>query len=95
MSLTFKKGDPAICDNYRPISLLAIGYKILAAIILARLKRAGAEDRVWNTQFGFKSGSGTTDALFVARRVLDNAWADKDATCVFLALDWAKAFDSI
>ena len=59
----FKKGDPACCENYRPISLLAVGYKIFAAILLRRLKDAGAEDRIWPTQFGFRSGCGCADAL--------------------------------
>ena len=91
----FKKGDPACCENYRPISLLAVGYKIFAAILLRRLKDAGAEDRIWPTQFGFRSGCGCADALFIARRKVENAWARKDGNLLLLALDWAKAFDSI
>ena len=74
----FKKGDPACCGNYRPISLLAVGYQILAAILLRRLKDAGAADRIWPTQFGFRSGCGCADALFIARRKVENAWARKN-----------------
>ena len=93
--MLFKKGDPACCDNYRPISLLAMGYKILAAVLLARLKQAGAEQRIWRTQFGFKSGCGTMDALFLTRRLIDDVWATQDSNILFAALDWSKAFDSI
>ena len=75
--------------------LLCIGYKIVAAILLERLKKGGAEKNIWKTQFGFKSNSGTFDALFLLRRVLDHLWAEKDASAVFVALDWAKAFDRI
>ena len=93
--MIFKKGDTALCENYRPISLLQIGYKLFAIIMLERLKHAGAEDRVWHTQFGFKSNAGTRDALFLARRLIERAWEKKHGQLVSLALDWAKAFDSI
>ena len=73
----YKKGDPALCDNYRPISLLAVGYKMFAAMLLRRLRRAGAEQRIWSTQRGFKSGTGTVDALFMARRIIEGAWAER------------------
>ena len=93
--LLFKKGDPADCGNYRPISLLCVGYKLLAAILLDRLKDAGAESRLWKTQCGFKSKVGTADALYIARRILDQIWDSASLSTIFLALDWAKAFDSI
>ena len=67
----FKKGDPALCENYRPISLLAIGYKVFAIILLHRLQDGQAETRIWPTQYGFKSKSGTIDALYTIRRVID------------------------
>ena len=95
VALLFKKGDPSLCSNYRPISLLCMGYKMIASILLRRLKEGGAENRIWNTQFGFKSKSGTFDALFLLRRVLDDIWAEKNGSAVFVAPDWAKAFDCI
>ena len=92
--MLFKKGDPALCSNYRPISLLAVGYKILAAILLERLKAANAEDRIWSTQYGFKSEVGTGDALFAARRVIDLILASRDTSAILVALDWSKVFDN-
>ena len=73
----FKKGDVADCPNYRPISLLQIGYKMFASILLDRLKKGGAENRLWPTQYGFRSKCGTADALFLARRAIEQAWEDK------------------
>ena len=91
----FKKGDPAECSNYRPVCLTAVGYKIFASILLSRLKMAGADSKIWRTQFGFRKGYGTADALFAVRRLLEDAWASKEGKMNFIALDWAKAFDSI
>ena len=49
MVTLFKKGDATDMNNYRPISLLQISYKIFAAITLSRLKSAAAEKRIWKT----------------------------------------------
>jgi hypothetical protein len=35
------------------------------------------------------------DALFVARRMIDAAWALADGKMLLLMLDWSKAFDKI
>ena len=69
------------------VASIVLGYKLLASIVLQRLKEGGAESKIWNTQFGFKSNSGTFDALFLLRRVLDNFWAEKEGSAVFVALD--------
>ena len=39
--LLFKKGNIELAENYRPISLLQIGYKLLASMIHHRLLQAG------------------------------------------------------
>ena len=65
--MVFKKEDPTLCDTYRPISLLRVGYKIFSTIILERLRNGRAQKHIWPTQFGFQPNYGTTDALFVAR----------------------------
>ena len=68
---------------------------MFASLILQRLKQYNVDAYIWSTQFGFKSGLGTADALFVVRRMLERIWNEKDGSGIFLALDWAKAFDSI
>ena len=90
-----KKGDESKCENYRPISLLQIGYKLFASIMLARLMDAGSDQRIWTSQYGFRPHKGTSDAILIARRVIEDAWACRDGSCLVLALDWAKAFDSV
>ena len=82
-------------SRYRPISLLNAGYKIFAKILLNRLKQGGAEKRIWPTQFGFRSKRGTSHALLMARTEIERTWAMRDGQSMLLALDWAKAFDSI
>ena len=72
-----------------------VGYKLFAMILLGRLQEAGAEQRIWPTQFGFRTGKGCCDALFIARRLLEDAWSTDSGSLVFLSRDWAKAFDSI
>ena len=72
-----------------------MGYKISASIILARMKAGGAEARIYASQFGFKSGRGTADAILLARRILEQTRERKNGKLMMLALDWAKAFDSI
>ena len=75
--------------------MVSVLYKLYADILLNRLKQAGAEDRLWNTQFGFRSKRSTEDALFIARQRVEQALAARGGKAFLLALDWKKAFDSI
>lgn len=81
-------------SNYRPISLLAVAYKVLAALLFNRLKTGGTEGRIRESQCGFRPRRGTSDALFLARRIIDATLEDQDGHLYLLLLDWSKAFDT-
>ena len=85
----------AIAKSYRPICLLNSAYKVFAMVILQRLLSAGADSRLWASQFGFRRGRSTEQALHCARRAIDLAASQQLGTLSLLALDWARAFDSI
>ena len=91
----FKKGSAEDCSNYRPISLVCVAYKLFATLLSRRLKGGGAERRLTPTQFGFRSGHGSNDAIFGVRRLIDLALAQRSGKICMLALDWKQSFDSI
>ena len=91
----FKKGNTALPENYRPISLLSVAYKVLASLILTRLRQSGVEQRLRSTQFGFRAKRSTAQAVFIAKRLIENAWALPLEKLSILLLDWSKAFDRI
>eukprot|EP00959_Pyramimonas_sp_CCMP1952_P223957 4682841-Pyramimonas_sp.AAC.1 len=66
---SFKKGDATLPSNYRPISLLAVCYKALAAMLHSGLLEAGAEDRMRQARFGFRPKRGAAAALSPIRRM--------------------------
>lgn len=95
VKMVFKKGKVHLCENYRPISLLNIAYKLFASLLRARLVQAGAEARLSDEQFGFRSGRSTVQAIATLRRRIECAVAWKNGRLSVLALDWKRAFDSI
>jgi hypothetical protein len=95
VAMIYKKGDPALCDSYRPICLTLVAYRIYASMIKQRLLDAGLDARLWGSQFGFRKGHSTEDAMYVARRHIELACARRNGQVNLLALDWAKAFDSV
>lgn len=91
--LIFKKGNLKKLDNYCPISLLNVLYKIDAAIIQRRLSK-GRDYDLQHTQYGFRKNRGTADAIHCIRRVIDKGESTNTKTFIVL-LDWEKAFDSV
>jgi hypothetical protein len=74
--------------------LLSIGYKVFASILSSSLQAGGSDDRLWHSQFGFRRGRSTEDAIFIAPRSIEQACAWRGPGSLFLVIDWKKAFDS-
>ena len=91
--LIYKKGDASLCEHYRPISLLNTCYKLIATALQRRIE-AGIDHLLQRTQYGFRKGRDTREALYNIRRVITAGESTKTKTFLLL-LDWAKAFDKI
>ena len=87
------KGNHHICGNYRGISLLAIGGKIMAKIAQARLSRL-AEGILTESQCGFRRERSTIDMIFSLRQIQEKAVEQcRDLYIVFV--DFRQAFDTV
>ena len=81
------------CGNNRGISLLSIAGKILAKIILSRIKII-AEKVLPESQCGLRPGPSTTDVIFTLRQLQEKAIEQQQALYVVF-VDFAKAFDTV
>ena len=80
-------------SNYRTIALLSIPGKIFLKILLERMK--GKVDRkMKESQYGFRSGRGTVDAIFVVRMLIEKA-NEKNIPLHFHFIDFKSAFDTV
>lgn len=91
--LIFKEGDTDNLSTYRPISLLNTIYKIYAAIIMWRIE-AGLQKFLQEAQYGFRKARGATQAVYLARRLIEHG-KGANLTTVMVLLDWEKAFDKV
>ena len=60
------KGDVLECSSSRGIKLLEHGMKVAERVLERRLRQAVEIDKM---QFGFRPGTGTTHAIFIARQL--------------------------
>jgi len=60
------KGVALECNSYRGIKLLEQLMKVLERVVERRLRNLA---KLGEMQFGFTPGRGTTDAIFIVRRV--------------------------
>ena len=86
-------GDQADCNKYRGISLLEVEGKILASILARRALRF-VDDKLLESQCGFRPRRRTTDAMFAVRRSCELRWASGLDTYLCF-IDLQKAFDSV
>ena len=65
-----KKGDAAICSNYRGISQLMIAYRILFIVLCERLKPF-VNKLIGSYQCGFRPGKSSIYQIFTLRQILE------------------------
>ena len=92
-AIIYKKGCTDLPQNYRPIALLSVIYKLLASIIQTKIcsKMDGVLDK---NQFGFRKGRSTSQPLFILRRAQE-IQEEAALESHLLLLDWEQAFDKV
>ena len=60
----YKEGGRLNCNNYRPITLLNIAYKIFAILLNKRLME-NIEKKLEDNQMGFRPNRSTRDNIFL------------------------------
>ncbi|CAI5483376.1 unnamed protein product [Closterium sp. Yama58-4] len=91
--LLHKKGERTELGNYRPITLLGAVYKIVAKLLVNRMKRE-LPQVISEHQFGFVPGRRLADAVKVVADTIDAAVVGKE-DWYLLMVDFQKAYDSV
>ena len=87
-----KKGSRDDMANYRAICLLCHSYKLLSAVVARRLM-AVLEDRLPDTQAGFRPARGCRDNVCALRWFIDMVlWEGRQSVVTFI--DYSAAFDT-
>ncbi|XP_075151162.1 uncharacterized protein LOC142225273 [Haematobia irritans] len=88
-----KKNHAKFCHEFRLISLMSHALKIFLRIIHSRIYPK-CENVMGTSQFGFREGMGTREALFSIQTLIQKCRnAQKDVFLCFI--DYEKAFDNV
>ena len=91
----FKKENPLLCENYRPISLLPIFSKIFEKVIYKRMYDFIEKNKlIYKCQFGFRSKHSTTHALISITESIKSL-IDTGNIVGGVFIDLQKAFDTV
>uniref|UniRef100_A0A3B3HNI1 Reverse transcriptase domain-containing protein n=1 Tax=Oryzias latipes TaxID=8090 RepID=A0A3B3HNI1_ORYLA len=103
MTATMKQGlitlipkpnkDPVMIENWRPITLLNVDYKILALVYAQRLK-SNLHEIISETQSGFMKNRHISNNIRLILDLLDYS-EHIDSEALILFLDFYKAFDTV
>lgn len=91
----FKKGDPAMLENYRPISILPSFSKIFELVMSVRLVNFFQECKLFScTQHAYLKGKSTQTAIFQFTNALLNI-IEKNQSALGIFLDLTRAYDCL
>ena len=88
-----KKDGATKCADFRTISLISHASKIMLRILTQRIE-GKARDYISETQFGFRKGVGTRDAIGSLRMLLERS-LDHNNDVFICFVDFEKAFDRV
>ena len=91
--LIHKKGSRLDCGNYRPISLLSHGYKLLMQILYNRISSTLC-DILPQTQAAYQKGRSTIEQIQCLQQIIEKT-LEFNKECFICFVDFRKAFDSI
>ena len=87
------EGDRSECGNYRGISLVSVGRKLLINVVLFRLR--DAVDKVLREeQYSFRKGRGCVDHIFTLKLIFGKC-PSCQTPLVLSFIDYKQAFDSV
>ena len=89
----YEKGDRGRCENYKGIALGNAGYKILATIILEKIKPY-VEKITGDYQNGFRNRRCVNDNIFVLK-IINEKILEYNQSEQYLFIDFQQAYDSI
>lgn len=89
----FKKGDPAVCGNFRGISKLSVPGKVYTLILLNRVSNA-IDSQLLEHQSGFRRNRGCVDQIFTLRQLVNMAH-EFNKPLHLCYIDLTKAYDSV
>lgn len=92
--LLFKKGDPTLLKNYRPITLLNVDYKILTKLLALRLS-GSLEPFINKNQTAFLPGRLIGTNIRDVQLTIHHLEQDNTLPGILLFLDQEKAYDRV
>lgn len=93
IKILYKKGVPQLPENYRPISILPILYKLFRQVLLARIQESLDAAQSCD-QAGFRSGFSCDDHLFATCMLFEKC-REFRLPLWTAAVDFKKAFDTV
>ena len=91
--LLYKKEDPTVMKNYRPITLLNVDYKIITKALSKRFSKV-LEEVVGPYQHAFTPGRRATDCAMALNLIFEKL-KESNMSGLVLSLDMEKAYDRV
>ncbi|KAI4476566.1 hypothetical protein M0804_013460 [Polistes exclamans] len=89
-----KKGDRDKIENYRGVTLTCTAYKIYAYMLSEKLKKE-VEDKLAESQFGFRQRRGVIEAIYTLMHIVDEKLNKPKGKIYACFTDLKEAFDRV